>query len=414
MIVLAEATSEASSATTLFWIAVAAVLAPLVARLTRRYVPEVVVLLVLGMLVGPYVLDVADPGSVAPVSQLGLGMLFLLAGFELDSSLLRGRTGAVAGGTWLVSLVIATVVLSLLVDTGDFTAHVAIAIAMTSTALGTLLPILKADGLLRLPLGRSVMAHGAIGELGPILAMSLLLTSRNLLGAVIVLVLFAIAVVFIARVPQHAARVPGLRSAITEMDAGTFQLSVRVVILLLASLMAVAAVFDLDVVLGAFAAGLILRRLIPEGSGVAGRLEVIGFGLLIPVFFVTSGMNIDPGAVAQHPGLWAILVVGIGVARGVPVWVSERFVGHAATPPDERQRVQVAFYAATGLPIIVAVTSVAVDGDLMSAQLASIMVAAGATTVLIFPLVARLLTRKDSTAVGDTDSDAAASDGQRY
>ncbi|MGC4933022.1 cation:proton antiporter [Gordonia sp. DT30] len=398
--VLAEAAADPdrTTAVTLFWIASAAVVAPLVARATRRYVPEVVVLLVLGMLFGPHVLGMADPGSVSAVSELGLGMLFLLAGFELDPNLLRGKPGALAGGIWLLSLIIATVAVALMATPGDFTAHVAVAIAMTSTALGTLLPIIKSDGLLDRPLGRAVMAHGAVGELGPVLAMSLLLTSRNILGAVIVLVLFALAAVILFVVPRRFARVPALQASLTEMSGGTFQLPVRVVIALLASFMAVAAVFDLDVVLGAFAAGIALRKLIPEDSPVVDRLEVIGFGMLIPVFFVTSGMNIDPSAVASSPALWVLLVLAIGVARGVPVWVGERLVTHDASLRVGRERIQLALYAATGLPIIVAVTQVATRSELMSPSLASTLVAAGATTVLVFPLAARLITRRGPVA----------------
>ncbi|QTI67889.1 cation:proton antiporter [Gordonia polyisoprenivorans] len=400
MSVLAEAASDPdrTTAVTLFWIAVAAVAAPLVARLTRRYVPEVVVLLILGMVFGPHVLAVGDPDSVAAVSQLGLGMLFLLAGFELDPTILRGKPGAVAGGIWSLSLLISTIAVALLVAPGDFTAHVAIAIAMTSTALGTLLPIIKADGLLEQPLGRAVMAHGAVGELGPILAMSLLLTSRNIGGAAIVLALFGIAALILFALPRRAGRIPALRAALVEMEGGTFQLPVRVVVVLLAAFMAVAAVFDLDVVLGAFAAGIALRRLLPEDTRVVESLEVIGFGLLIPVFFVTSGMNIDPSAVASAPMLWVILVVGIGVARGVPVWVGERLVTHDASLRAGRERISLALYAATGLPIIVAVTQVATSSDLMSPTLASTLVAAGATTVLVFPLAARLIAREDAAA----------------
>lgn len=395
VISLAEAavSPDRVSAVTLFWIAVAAVVAPLVARATRRYIPEVVVLLVLGMVFGPNLLAIADPVSVSAVSQLGLGMLFLLAGFELDTKLLRGAPGAVAAGTWLVSLLIATAVVAVVTGLGDFTAHVAIAIAMTSTALGTLLPIIKADGLLDRPLGRAVMAHGAIGELGPIVAMSLLLTSRNVGAAAIVLILFVVAAIIIAAVPRRAAQMPVLRSAVVQMNSGTFQLPVRIVIALLAAFMAVAAVFDLDVVLGAFAAGIVLRRLLPDDTSVIERLEVIGFGMLIPVFFVTSGMTIDPAAVAAQPLLWVALVVGIGLARGVPVWLAERSITHSARLQRPRERAQLALYAATGLPIIVAVTQVATSAELISTQLASTLVAAGAATVLIFPLIARVISR---------------------
>ncbi len=138
---------------------------------------------------------------------------------------------------------------------------------------------------------------------------------------------------------------------------------------------------------------MILRRLIgPEHPHVGKSLEVIGFGVLIPIFFVTSGMNIDVSAVASEPGTWVVLVLAIAIARGVPVWFSARYLddGHFLRHRRERGG-QLALFAATGLPIIVAVTEVAVSSELISAALASTLVAAGATTVLLFPLAGRLI-----------------------
>lgn len=384
----------------LFWVTAAAVVSPLCSRLSRGFVPDAVLLLVLGVVIGPHALGLADRSGIDVLSELGLGMLFLLAGYELDPRLLRGRTGRVAQFSWLVSLLIAwgvvTLVaasLSLGLGESSFTAHIAIAIALTSTALGTLLPILKQAGLDQGRLGRAVMAHGAIGELGPVVAMSLLLTSRSLGGAVIVLVLFVIAALLIAAAPPRlATHIPGIGVALDRMAGGTVQLPVRVVMLLLVSLMTIASVFELDVVLGAFAAGLILRRLIGADHPRIGRsLEVVGFGVLIPIFFVTSGMDIDVSAVASAPALWIVLVVVLALARGGPVWVSARYLddGHFLRAP--RERAQLALFASTGLPIIVAVTGVAAASELISSELASTLVAAGATTVLVFPLVARLI-----------------------
>ncbi|MDY6809510.1 MAG: cation:proton antiporter [Actinomycetota bacterium] len=397
--VIAEASSSAdtSAIESLFWITVAAVASPIVARISRGFVPDAVVLLVCGMAIGPNLLGLADVDSVQILSELGLGMLFLLAGYELNPKLLGGTSGRVARLTWLVGLVIALIAVTFAIPEENFSAHIAVSIALTSTALGTLLPIIKQDGLLDTPLGRSVMAHGAVGELAPIIAMSLLLTSRSVGGALVVLILFGVAAVLIGAVPQRIIeRVPGVRYAVSEMSGGTVQLPIRVVFLLLVTLMTVAAVFDLDVVLGAFAAGLILQRLIgPEHHEVGKSLEVVGFGVLIPVFFVASGMNIDVTAVLGQPVLWLGLVGAIAVARGLPVWLSERYVQHGSNLVSPRERTQLALYAATGLPIIVAVTGVATAADLMSVQLASVLVAAGATTVLVFPLIARLMTHRE-------------------
>lgn len=385
----------------LFWIALVAVIAPVVSRLLRGYLPDVVILLVAGAVLGPYVLGWADTGGgVDLVSELGLGMLFLLAGYELDPALLRGKSGRTAWLVWLVCLVFAFGIVTLATDRSTGT-RIAVAIALTSTALGTLLPILKQAGIADSPLGRAVMTHGAVGELGPIVAMSVLLSSRDSMSALVTVLMFVIAAVLVGLIPVRMLdRMPDLGSALGRLDGGTSQLPVRGVVLLLLVLMVIAEEFDLDVVLGAFAAGMILRKLIAAGHpDVDASLEAIGYGLLIPVFFVVSGMGIDVSAVAGNPALWVWFVLTIAIARGLPVWLSERFVPHGLNLPTGRERVQLALYAATGLPIIVAVTQVATRSGLLSSEVASILVAAGATTVLVFPLVARLIGARGAESV---------------
>ncbi|NNH69366.1 cation:proton antiporter [Nocardia uniformis] len=407
MALLAEAAADStpSAIISLLQISVATVVATILARALRGYVPDVVLLLGFGVLLGPHVLGTAGTaGGVELISQLGLGMLFLLAGYELDPRVLRGKSGPTAWVTWLISLALATLVVALAAPQVGFAAHVAVGIAMTSTALGTLLPILKQAGLLDSALGRAVLRHGAIGELGPILAMSVLLSSRNPVAAIVVLALFAIAAVLFAVVPRHLLdRVPDIRRLLIDMGGSTVQLPVRMVLLLLLTLMGIAEVFELDVVLGAFAAGMILRILVQdEDPLIESDMNTIGFGLLIPVFFVVSGMGIDPSAIAENPLRWLLFVLAIAVARGVPVWVTEKYFSHGTNLTSGRERAQLALYSATGLPIIVAVTEVATTAELIDQDVASILVAAGATTVLLFPLLARLLGpgATDKAAVG--------------
>ncbi|MFC6014397.1 cation:proton antiporter [Nocardia lasii] len=401
MELLASAADGPSPIVSLFWIALIAVAAPLVSRLLRGYLPDVVILLVAGAVLGPHVLGWASSaGGVDLVSELGLGMLFLLAGYELDPRLLRGRSGRTAWLVWLVCLLFAFGIVVAVTETANGT-RVAVAIALTSTALGTLLPILKQAGIVDSPLGRAVMTHGAVGELGPIIAMSVLLTSRDPGSAIVIVLMFVAAAVVVGFVPVRVLdRVPDLGAALARLDGGTSQLPVRGVVLLLLVLMVVAEVFGLDVVLGAFAAGMILRQLIAAGHpDVDSSLEAIGYGLLIPVFFVVSGMGIDVSAVAGDPALWLWFVLTIALARGLPVWLSERFVPRGDNLATGRERVELALYAATGLPIIVAVTQVATEAGLLTDRVASIMVAAGATTVLVFPLAARLIGARDAKRV---------------
>ncbi len=382
----------------LFWIVLCSVLAPLVAGLLpRKLVPEVVLLLVLGVLIGPHVLGWAQ--TTAPIDllrELGLGMLFLLAGYEVELRELSGSGGRRAWWTWLACLLTALLVVWVVGLSGAIHAEIAVGIALTSTALGTLLPILKDSGMLNSPVGVTVMHHGAFGELCPIVAMAVLLGARGPVGAFVVLVLFALVAVvvsiFATRLRREGSRL------LTVVRAGaetTGQTVVRLTMLLLVTLGALAVIVHLDIVLGAFAAGFVLRRLLPAGHATLElRLKGLAFGLLIPIFFVTSGMAIDPVAVAQEPEVLVVFVLLIVLIRGGLVFVSERFANRAAPETHRRpmhESFAVGMFASTGLPIIVAVTSTAVSAGQMSPTTASILVAGGGITVLACPMAAILV-----------------------
>ncbi|MGB7448683.1 MAG: cation:proton antiporter [Ornithinimicrobium sp.] len=384
-----------------FWILLAVLLAPLLSRLSRNRLPEVVLLLVLGVLIGPSVSRIASAdGGVALISELGLGLLFLLAGYELDPDLLVSRTGRSAMGVWLLCAALGFAFAWFALPVGDAAAAVAIAIALSSTALGTLLPILKDRGLLDTSLGRAVLAHGASGELLPVLAMVVLLSSRNIAASVLLLVVYAASIAVVATVPRRTLhRLPGLTLLLQERSHGTTQLVLRTVMLLLIGFMALAVTFELDVVLGAFAAGAVLRLLSKEfqyDAQLEDKLDALAYGFFVPFFFVVSGMQITISAVIEAPQRLVVAVLLIALVRGVPVWLAERFTdtGSGLTTPPERA--QLAMFAATGLPIIVAVTQVAVSTELMSDANASILVAAGATTVLIFPVLTQVLQRRSA------------------
>ncbi|WP_262852169.1 cation:proton antiporter [Mumia quercus] len=387
----------------LFWIMLVAACAPVVAAtVPRRLVPEVVLLLAGGMLVGPYGLELARVDApIDLLHDLGLGMLFLLAGYEIEVAELRGRGGRRALVTWLVCLGLAFVTVGALATTDDRHAEIAVAIALTSTALGTLLPILKDLHLMGTPFGRTVVNHGTFGELGPVLAMAILLgvnSPERSLGA---LALFAGAAIAVAAVPvrlmPHTRIVPGLVRAGAETTAQT---TVRFTVLLLVALSAIAIVFSLDTILGAFAAGFILRRVLPGGDErLETKLDGLAFGFLIPVFFVTSGTAINPRAIADAPVTLVVFVLAILVVRGGPVLVAtlRQREPDGTRSFDGRDSLRVALWASTGLPLIVAVTSVAVDAGEMSAETASVLVAGGAFTVLLLPMAATLLARPEVT-----------------
>ncbi len=341
-------------------------------------------LLTLGIMIGPFGFELATTSEpIELLSELGLGLLFLLAGLEIDPATIASRTGAKATLAWLISLVVALVLMSMLALATDLPAWAAIAIALTSTALGALLPILRDTGLKDQPIGQVVMVNGAVGELGPIVAMSVLLTGGNAWGALLSLLLFTlVALLLNGAIIRHSARAVRTVEIVRHGAETTAQAPVRLVMLLLVSMLGLSAAFGLDIILGAFIAGATVRVLLPpEHETFMARLDGIAFGLLVPVFFVTSGMAIDFRVVLDRWGTVLILFLLIVVVRGLPVLLFFRHLPHG-------EPLRLALFSATGLPIIVAVTTVAVKAGSLKVEGQSLVVAAGMLTVLVLPILA--------------------------
>ena len=394
-VVLAAGNVESNPLVSFAWIMAVAVTAPLISWATGKRVPAVVLLIGAGILIGPHWLGLASTeGGVGLLKQLGLGMLFLLAGYEINPAMIRSREGRTSATTWLVCMGLSFAGACVLLHPHNTSTAVVLAIAFTSTAVGTLMPIMKQQQVLHTPVGRSLLVHGAIGEIFPIFAMALLLSARSTWVTAIVLAAFFVIALVVAAIPRTVRFLLPWTARAMVLNAGaTNQTVMRLVLWMLGVLMAVAAVFELDVVLGAFAAGFILRRLVPEkfGEAVEQRLDIVGYSLLIPVFFVCSGMTIDPQAVVDKPWLLCILVPLIYVVRGLPVLIRELFFTTGSQLTNVREKIQLSLYAATALPIIAAVTEVAVESQLLSEENASLLVAAGSVTVLIFPFIANMI-----------------------
>lgn len=389
----------------IFWITLVALISPVLSRLTGKRIPDVVFLLIFGMLIGPNVLHLAGTeGGIPLLKELGLGMLFLIAGFEINVSSLRSRQGSTALVTWGVCFGLGMLGAALITGfSHEVNTYVAVGVALSSTALGTLLPMLKSHGAAGTAVGNAVLVHGAVGELLPVFAISLLLSSRSPGMAFVVLLAFMVVALVTALIPHRLfTHLPGLRQIIAAEANTTGQTILRLAMFLLATLIMCTALFDLDAVLGAFAAGIILRSLTPPAALhlITRRLETVGFAFTIPLFFVVSGMGISVSAVASNPlGLVAV-VLGILLCRGVPVFLADVLVDTRSGLASKSQKAQMALYSAAGLPIIVAVTEVATSSGLLEESTSSLLVAGGALTVLLFPLLALSIRR----ALSDSDS----------
>ena len=377
----------------LLCIVAVALLAPLLSwGVPRRMLPETVLLILGGVVIGPDVLGIAHIGrDIGFLRELGIAFLFLMAGYEIDVNELRGTGGRHAMIAWIGSLALAfATVAAVGVTGGPLSANgIAIAIAMTSTAIGTILPILRERDLLPTAVGVAILNHGAVGEVGPIILMALLLGTRSTWQSLVILLAFLTISLLIVRFTDRVQRAGRrLVEAIHLGGSTTAQTTIRVTILLLVGLCTLAEVFELDVVLGAFAAGFILRYAVPDGDRqLEEKLDGLAYGFFVPLFFVTSGMAIELDLTASsliYLGAFLVLLV---LTRGLPVWVSalleRRRDGSRAY--SVRQSLQIAVYSTTALPIIVAVTQVAVDAGAMRASFASTLVLAGALSVLVMP-----------------------------
>ncbi len=378
-------------------IAAVAFICPIISQaIPRRPIPETVFLLIGGMICGPHLLDlIHETETIGVLSDLGLSFLFLLAGYEINPKTLTGHLGKRGFVTWFITLAIGFLII---IISPDFSAGtiggIAVALALTSTAIGTLLPILDERGLLGTKLGDCILSYGTWGELLPVLAMTLLLSTRVRWETLLILGAFATIAVLLGVIDRWAHKRHGyIDRAIVNNTETNSQLLIRAVVMLLVFLVAVSALFDLDVVLGAFAAGFILRYVLPEGSEpLEYKLNSLAFGYFIPLFFIVSGSNIDVTAIAAKPLLLITFIGMLLVVRTLPIVISLS-LDKATKTMSFRQRSIVALYCTTALPIIVAVTSVAVDVNAMDIQTASVLVAAGGITVLIMPLFAQLLLR---------------------
>jgi Kef-type K+ transport system membrane component KefB len=381
---------EVVTISTLIALPAVAVLAPLLATGLARFIriPLVVFEIVLGVLVGPSLLGWVQPNDfTSKLAEFGLAMLFFLAGNEIDFERIRGRSLNRSIVGWLISLV-AGVVIGILIAPSP-AAGVFIGIALTSTALGTLMPVLRDAGELRTRFGTAVIALGAVGEFGPLIAISLFLSGRKPGKATVVLIVFVLitaAAIYLASRGTHTR----LQSLITATLHTSGQFAVRLVLLLLLSLVALSIALDIDMLLGAFAAGVITKLLLrdakpPDAEAIESKLEAIGFGFLVPVFFINTGVTFDLDALLssrQALLLLPVFLILLVLVRGLPGLLSAPI---NAVPADKRA---IVLFCATGLPIIVAVSNIGLATGDLAAGTASALVGAGMLSVLLFPLLA--------------------------
>ena len=378
---------------------VAALAAVTAVMVPGRFVPPVVVIeLALGIVVGPQVLDLAKTDNFTEFfSNLGLGMLFFFAGYEIDFERIRGRPLILGAIGWALSILLAYTVGGALALAGVVVSFLYTGSAMATTAIGTLIPILRDSGELRTRFGTYLLAAGGVGEFGPIMLVTLFLSTAKPIHEAGVLVAFVVFALVVALVSVRFVW-RGWPTLESTFEASS-QIAVRVTVVLIFGLVLLAGRLGLDVLLGGFVAGMIVRLALQgrERAVFESKLTAVGFGFFVPFFFVTSGMEFDLDALGSLGAMLKLVLffVFFLVIRGAPALLLYRGVLRV------RQRAALAFYSATALPLVVAITTLAVNAGHMETSTAAGLVGAAMLSTLIYPF-AGLALQKRAVEEGET------------
>ena len=346
--------------------------------------PVVVIELLLGVVLGPELLGLHPDQFVSFFSDLGLGMLFFFAGYEIDVHRIMGQPLRLALLGWALSLALAYTIGGALAAAGIVLSLLYTGSALATTAIGTLIPILSDSGELRTRFGTYLLAAGAVGELGPILLLTLILSTESAAHNAVILVSFiALAVLVAVLAVRFSERTLPVFERTLENSS---QLAVRWIVVLVFALALLASELGLDLLLGGFAAGLITRQVLKtrEIPAFDSKLNAVAFGVFVPFFFVVSGMKLDINALfASVSGVVKLLVFFLLflVVRGTPALLLYRGV------LDARERAALAFMSSTQLPLVLAITTLAVELGHMRASTAAALVGAAVLSTLVFPIL---------------------------
>ena len=388
------------SFTGLVLVCVVAFVAPLLLGLMPKVrLPAVVLEILAGIAIGPAGLKLVTVDEpIRVLSLLGLAFLLFLAGLELDVRLLRGRVLQLTGLGFVISVVLAYAIAVILRSAGIVESALLVAICLSATALGVVAPVLKDAGETTTAFGQLIIAAASIADFGSILILSLLFSREEASSSAQLVLMggFAVLTLAIVAALTVAERSSALSAVLKRLQDSTAQIRIRGAFLLMVGFTALAARLGLELILGAFVAGALLAVLDADYHQTHPKfhekLEAIGFGVFVPVFFVTSGLRFDVAALFNDSNTIFRVPIFLGallVARGVPALLYRPLVGMS-------KAIVAGLLQATSLPFIVAATTIGIDLNAMNKSNASALVAAGLLSVVIFPMTGLALLRRDA------------------
>ena len=394
------------SFTGLVLVCVVAFVAPLLLGLMPKVrLPAVVLEILAGIVIGPAGLKLVSVDEpIRVLSLLGLAFLLFLSGLELDVRLLRGRVLQLTGLGFVMTVVLAYAIAVALRSAGIVESALLVAICLSATALGVVAPVLKDAGETTTAFGQLIIAAASIADFGSILILSLLFSREEASSSAQLVLMggFAVLTLAIVAALTVAERSSALSAVLKRLQDSTAQIRIRGAFLLMVGFTALAARLGLELILGAFVAGALLAVLDADYHQTHPKfhekLEAIGFGVFVPVFFVSSGLRFDVAALFNDSNTIFRVPIFLGallVARGVPALLYRPLVGQS-------KAIVAALLQATSLPFIVAATTIGIELHAMNKSNASALVAAGLLSVVIFPMTGLALLRRDTSVTPAT------------
>jgi Kef-type K+ transport system membrane component KefB len=399
------------SLTNLLIVSLVAFAAPFVLGLFPRLrLPSVVLEIVAGIVIGPSVLGIVEADqAVAVIALMGLTFVLFLAGLEIDFRHLSGPVLRLTALGFALSFGAAVAVSLGLNAAGLVDTPLLVAIILCATSLGVLVPVLKDAGEISSTFGQLIIAAASIADFGAIILLTIFFSGEGGTGSTLLLLgsLFGLAaVVFV--VVRGAERSRRIRADLVRLQDTTAQIRVRAALALFVGFAAIAQQLGLEAILGAFIAGAVISLVdadrVMTHPDFRRKLEAIGFGFFIPVFFVTSGVRFDLDALtasASNLAMVPVFLAALLVVRGLPAVVYRRVL-------DGSHTAIAGIMQATSLPFIVAATAIGMELGLIDPAASAALIGAGLLSVLIFPLTGLLLLKRSA----PTDASEAAGDGE--
>jgi Kef-type K+ transport system membrane component KefB len=360
--------------------------------------PSVIVEIVAGIVIGPSLLGIVHADqAISVIALMGLTFVLFLAGLEIDFMRLRGPVLRLTAVAFALSFGVAVVVALGLSAAGLVDTPLLVAIILCATSLGVLVPVLKDAGQVASTFGQLIIAAASIADFGAIILLTIFFSGEGGTGSTLLLLgsLFALAAVIFV-VVRSAERSARINADLLRLQDTTAQIRVRAALALFVGFAAIAQQLGLEAILGAFIAGAIISLVdadrVMTHPDFRRKLEAIGFGFFIPVFFVTSGVRFDLDALtasASNLAMVPVFLAALLVVRGLPALVYRRVL-------DGPHTAIAGIMQATSLPFIVAATAIGMDLGLIDAAASAALIGAGLLSVLIFPLTGLLLLRRSA------------------